>query len=375
MKTFPTLYQKTNLGAIQQWTIWVEGATIYTEYGQVNGKMQVTQDTIKEGKNSGKLNATTAEEQAEKEAEAKHTKQRKKGYVFDIRGAENDQVDETVIFGGVEPMLAHKYRDHASKIKFPCYGQRKYDGIRCIAIIQPNGTVTLWSRTRKPITSVPHIQKALSHLGAKIKETTILDGELYNAKYHDNFEEIVSKVRQQEPAPGHEVIQYHVYDMVSELDYEKRRACLDWLLLDLDQKTIVPVETVLLKNEEDLQERFAQFVEENYEGLMVRNVLGPYQNKRSYNLQKVKEMQDDEFLILGVEEGRGKRAGQAVLVCQAKNGATFNASPKGTDEYRQDLLKRAKKIVGKMATVQFQNLTSAGVPRFSVAKCVRDDYE
>ena len=370
---FPILYQKTNTGAIQQWKIWVEGTTIYTEYGQVNGKMQVTQDTIKEGKNTGKLNSTTAEEQAVKEATAKHQKQVKKGYIFDINLAKTDQVDETVILGGREPMLAHKYRDHSAKIKFPCYGQRKYDGIRCIAVIEPNGEVSLWSRTRKPITSVPHINKELSKLAGK---TTVIipDGELYNHKYHDKFEEIVSLVRQQVPAPGHEIVQYHVYDLMSDEDFEDRNKTLQALLSKLNPEIVVPVETILLNNEEELQERFAQFIEENYEGLMARNLKGPYQNKRSYNLQKVKEMQDDDFLITGVEEGRGKRAGQAVLMCQAKNGTIFGASPKGTDEHRQDLLKNAKKIIGKYATVQYQNLSNYGVPRFPVAKTVRD-YE
>ena len=374
MKFFPILYQKTSTGAIQRWQISSFDNVIQTIYGQVNGKLQTTTDIIKAGKNKGKANETSVEQQTELEAFAKWTKQKKKGYVENIESAQNDEVDSTVIQGGVEPMLAHKYRDHSAKIKFPCFGQRKYDGIRCIAIIKPNKEVTLWSRTRKPITSVPHIQYKLGHMGVKIKETTILDGELYNAKYHDNFEEIVSKVRQQEPAPGHEVIQYHVYDMVSELDYNKRKAILDWLLLDLDQNVIVPVETVVLKNEEELQERFAQFVEENYEGLMVRNSKGPYQNKRSYNLQKVKEMQDSEFLIVNVEEGRGKRAGQAILVCQTPDGKTFGASPKGTDEYRRNLLKNAKNIIGKQATIQYQKLTNEGIPRFPIARCVRD-YE
>ena len=372
MTTFPVLYQKTNTGAIQRWKIWVEGTTIYTEYGQVDGKLQVTQDTIKEGKNAGKSSGTTPEEQAVKEAAAKHQKQVKKGYCQNQDAAARGEVDTSVIKGGIEPMLAHKYRDHSAKIEFPCYGQRKYDGIRCIAAIEPNGEVTLWSRTRKLITSVPHINKELSKLSGR--NTLVIDGELYNHDYHDNFEEIVSKVRQQTPDPRHEVVQYHVYDLVSDQDFKKRNSDLQILLSKLNQKIVVPVETVLLNNEDELLERFAQFLEENYEGLMVRNTKGPYQNKRSYNLQKVKEMQDEDFLIVEVEEGRGKRAGQAILMCQAKNGAIFGASPKGTDKYRQELLNRKKEIVGKYATVQYQNLTNSGVPRFPVAKCVRD-YE
>jgi DNA ligase-1 len=146
------------------------------------------------------------------------------------------------------------------------------------------------------------------------------------------------------------------------------------LLGNLNPSIVVTVPTYLVKDSEKLDEYFALFLEEGYEGLMARNAKGEYQNKRSYNLQKVKEMQDAEFLIIDVESGRGKREGQAVLVLQNEAKQVFRASPKGTDEYRRKLLENAKNIVGKYATVQYQNLTALGVPRFGVAKCVRD-YE
>jgi DNA ligase-1 len=372
IKTFPTLYKKTNTNALQLWKIWVDGPTICTEFGQVDGRIQFTSDTIKEGKNEGRSNATTPETQAESEAKSKWEKQLKKGYVEDIDAARAGEVDETVITGGVNPMLAHKYRDHSAKIKFPCYAQFKLDGVRCISVIEPDGTVTQWSRTRKPITSVPHIVKELSKLAGK--KRIILDGELYVNKYKNDFEKIISLVRQQNPAPGHEAIQYWVYDMVDFEDFEHRTLTVKALLGNLNPSIVVTVPTYLVKDSEKLDEYFALFLEEGYEGLMARNAKGEYQNKRSYNLQKVKEMQDAEFLIIDVESGRGKREGQAVLVLQNEAKQVFRASPKGTDEYRRKLLENAKNIVGKYATVQYQNLTALGVPRFGVAKCVRD-YE
>lgn len=68
-KNFPTLYKKSSTGKIQQWNIAVLGSTIITTHGQFQGKLQTTEDTIKEGKNLGKANATTKEEQALAEAQ------------------------------------------------------------------------------------------------------------------------------------------------------------------------------------------------------------------------------------------------------------------------------------------------------------------
>ena len=385
-KLFLQLFKKASTGKIQQWTISVDGANITVAHGQLNGAVQVATETIKSGKNEGRANSTTVEEQALAEAESKWLRQKKKGYVEEVTEASRGNVDESVITGGILPMLAHKYRDHSAKIRFPCYGQPKLDGMRCIAIVKPTGEVTLWTRTRKPITSVPHIVKELSKLASQVlpfnegNVDIILDGELYVHKYKNDFEKIISLARQEVPSPGHEAIQYWVYDMVNKVDFENRYIFLSNLLKGnkvfpgLNPNIIVTVPTYKLNNAEELDEYFAKFMEEGYEGLMARNSAGGYENKRSYNLQKVKEMVDDEFLITGVESGRGKREGQAVLVLQNKAGQEFRASPKGNDAFRIRLLKDAKTVIGKYATVQYQNLTGYGVPRFGVAKCVRD-YE
>src|SRR5271156_1091146 len=162
----PILYKKTSTGAIQFWSIAVSGNEIVTTYGQLDtDSPQVTTDVIKEGKNAGQSNETSAAQQAEREAKAKWTKQLKKGYVKTQAEAEDGTTD-AIIEGGILPMLAHKYSVNgvltkdAKKIKFPALGQPKMDGIRCIAT-KKNGVCTLWARTRKPIKSVPHIIAAI----------------------------------------------------------------------------------------------------------------------------------------------------------------------------------------------------------------------
>ena len=82
-----TLYKKTSTGKIQIWEIHVEGNTIITVFGQLGGKLQETKDVITSGKNTGKANATTPEQQAELEAEAQYQKKLKKGYVTTIDDA------------------------------------------------------------------------------------------------------------------------------------------------------------------------------------------------------------------------------------------------------------------------------------------------
>ena len=71
-----TLYKRTTTGATQSWEIEVDSNKFRTISGQLDGKKITNNWTVCDGKNIGKANATTGEEQALKEAEAKHQKKR-----------------------------------------------------------------------------------------------------------------------------------------------------------------------------------------------------------------------------------------------------------------------------------------------------------
>jgi DNA ligase 1 len=376
--SFPTLFKKTSTGAIQYWRICVvenpnnsNNHDIWTEYGQVDGKAQTTIDTISEGKNPGKKNETAPRQQAEKEAQSKWEKQKKKGYVETVEAAQAEETDD-LIEGGIVPMLAHKYSEHAHKVKFPAGIQPKLDGIRCVAVVK-DGQCTLWSRTRKSIRSVPHIIQEIEAIFGH--EDIILDGELYNHALKKDFEKIVSLVRQEEPAEGCEIVQYHVYDVAGEGTFKERHDALMEVLELNEPMYLVPVPTKMAANEDDIMLLFDQAISLGFEGVMVRNLASPYVNKRSYDLQKVKEFDDAEFPIVGVEEGRGKMAGHAIFVCKTDSGKEFLAKLKGDTGYLKKLFEDHSLWNGKKLTVQYQGLTGKeGVPRFPVGVAIRD-YE
>jgi DNA ligase-1 len=367
MKTLPTLFKLTSTGAIQEWTIGVEDRSIVVIHGQVDGKKQHTLDIIKEGKNVGKSNETTPQEQAWAEATAKWESKIKKGYVEDVNRAVKGEKD---IEGGFDPMLAHKFADSGHKIKYPAYQQPKLNGHRCLAIVK-DGVCTLWSRTRKPITSMPHIVKELQLVYPR--GTHELDGELYNHAFKDGFEHIASLIRQETPKTNCTDVQYHLYDkrmdggfadriesLGNDLHcYEKVNGILTYLKL---------VETVRIKNDDDMMSTFEHFLAQGYEGGMARNASGLYVGKRSYDLQKIKEFQDDEFAIIDCVEGRGGYAGCGIFVCKAKNGDPFNVKMRGPKERLAEFLKRPSLWKGKKLTVKYQYISAYGIPIFPVGE-------
>lgn len=413
-KTLPKLYKKASGGAMQEWTIRTWDSTIVTRHGQVGGKIQETTDVVKKGKNLGKANATTAIEQAQLEAEARWTlKKTKNGYVEDVARAKGGETDHE---GGIAPMLAKSFAKDGKKILFPCAVQPKLDGIRCVAVVH-NGEVELWTRTRKPIVGLPHVRAAL--VAALPTGSHVLDGELYNHAMKNDFEKIVSAVRGGKDTEDSRSVEYHVYDFPSiKAPFSVRSAVGRVLLCGTDlteneravvlraaeggginadtplasvhayigrtpkighvEGPIVLVETYDVDDEVELMEAFQDAREEGYEGAMARNLAGEYaEGKRSADLQKIKEFEDAEFSVVGVEEGRGKLAGHVgAFVCKAPEGEEFRAKMMGSTERLKALFEGPESAwKGQKLTVRFQGWTTAkGVPRFPVGVSFRD-YE
>ena len=255
--------------------------------------------------------------------------------------------------------------------------QPKLDGIRCFAIIGPDG-VRLQTRTGKEIKSLPHINEELQELydddafrWIEDGGTVTLDGELYNHVYKDDFQSLVSVIKRDKPSEKSRFAQFHCYDICcDEIDFEGR---LEWMT-ELDcvasaTKSIRFVQTYKVQTENCFKEKYAAFIEVGYEGAMIRNALGAYQyNRRSPDLQKFKSFMDEEFEIVGAYQNKGKMVNQCTLVCITTEGAEFGVKPKGDEAQREQYWRDFQdgKLTGKMLTVRFFEWTTSEqpVPRF-----------
>jgi len=366
MKLKP-IYKQTKTGATQEWTIEVVGNRYRTISGQTAGKKTISEWTTCYGKNTGRANATSDEEQAFKEAEAKRKLKLEKDYSETI-----SDINQKRHF---EPMLAAKWEDVKDKIQYPIYSQAKLDGIRCI--VTKDG---MWSRNGKPIVSAPHIRESLDKL-FQHDPNLILDGELYADKFANDFNAIVSLVKKTKPTADDlkqsaKNIEYHVYDIPS-VDGTFKMRCIELDELSLDfPKPVKQVETHIIKSETEVTEWYENYVERGYEGQMLRTD-SLYENKRSKTLLKHKSFIDEEYKILDICEGEGNRAGTAgYFVFQTRDGKPFKSNVKGTWEETAEMLKNRKGLIGKSATVKYFNLTPDGIPRFPyVVNIAREDYE
>lgn len=354
---------------LESWQCDVDQNKIKYTWGQINGKMQVQECEVLAGKNIGKANETTKEEQALTEAKAKINKKIKEGYeikennfLFKLKEARDCP----------QPMLALDFYDREDKIdkKASYYVQPKLDGIRCLANTK---TGKLYSRKGEEITTMPHISEAVLHFYEN-SNIEWLDGELFNKDF--SFQTIMSIVRSNVNA--HELskfIEYHVYDHINEtLNFEDRInqiTLIPQILSSKYQNSPIHIVDTHKISYDNLSERLEYYEHLKYEGMMVRFNL-PYETKRSSRLLKMKTFKQEEYLIIDAEKEKFDDTLGAFILGSDKG--SFKARPALTDSERLAIWRDIDKYINNKtywATVKYQELTEEGIPRFPVCVGIR----
>jgi len=107
------------------------------------------------------------------------------------------------------------------------------------------------------------------------------------------------------------------------------------------------------------------------EGLMLRQPKSLYVAGRSNTLLKVKNFHDEEAKVIAHEPGKGKYSGLVgALWCEMANGKNFSVGSGLSDKDRVNPPK-----IGSIITFRYQELNSAGIPRFPIYVGVRIDAE
>lgn len=361
-KQLKILYKRNTNGSINQWQIIIKDNSYYTNEGLLNGKITQSKATFVKGKNQGRSNETSANEQAQKEAGSKFQHKIDKGYSEDIK-----KIDISKKFLA---MLAKKYIDYKESLNFPVLVEEKIDGARMI--IQKNG---LFTRNGKEYVSCPHIHKLFKPFFKKYPDW-IVDGEIYS--HNIPFEKIMSVVRKSKPdvqdlKESEKIIKIYIFDGVThdkDLGFEERFKLIKQAITKIigKSKFIKFVNPVKVNSHKEIEVYHDKFIKNGYEGAIIRISGSVYENKRSRNLLKLKNFIDEEFTIIDIVEGIGNRSGMAGnIVLEMKNGNQFSSGIKGGEEYYRDLLKNKSKFIGKLATIRYQELSSDGIPRFPIA--------
>jgi ATP-dependent DNA ligase len=270
-------------------------------------------------------------------------------------------------------MLAYPFEaKRLAKWAPPFIVQPKLDGERCRAVIDSDGTVTLYSSEANVIESVPHIQGALYYAVKKYGLRDVeLDGELYShgmpLDRENGIHAIVS--RRVELHPLFEDMRLFLFDLVSSEPQVSRLVKLqDLPPIDYLEKVPFTVADTF----EDVMARLEWSMEEGFEGIIVRHLAAQYIRRRSTFMMKFKPRREDVYQIVGftqLESIHGeKREELGALICRGNEGEeTFHVGTGFDLQTRQSLWSLRETLPGSFARVKYQHLTSLrGVPRSAV---------
>ena len=393
--SLPTLFGESSHGKRKMWSVAVSErdgtGVITTTHGYEDGKKIINDRVITVGKNIGKKNATTPVAQAISEAESLWNKKRDAGYaaegvptatvttvttmtpdaVIAVTAAIADPVTvATAVVTVPLPMLAQDYNKRGKHMAFPCFAQRKLDGVRCVAIAGKG----LFSRNGKSVS--PHLTHIMAEINT-LHASTTLDGELYSDDL--TFQEIVGLMKKTTLKAGdaEKIAKIHlcVYDTIRDGTNAERNTWLQALFASKSFSALRLLPTATCASLDDIKTLHAQYVAEGYEGLILRNASGLYKvGHRSTDLQKYKEFMDSEYPVVSFKEGDGVEKGCVIWVCRTPAGQEFAVRPRGTHEERIEAFKTGGARIGQPLTVRYQELTTDGIPRFPVGIAFRD-YE
>ena len=264
--------------------------------------------------------------------------------------------------------------------KPPYLVQPKLDGVRCRAVIA-NGRITLLSSQLNTFNHIFHLNRELTELINKgiLPMNAELDGELY--RHGMNFKTIAGIVKRSVNIhPNFEQMEYHIFDLVEPLKQKYRIARMK-SLTEYVSGRIKIVPTFSINSLSEIDTYLGSFMQDGYEGIIIRQAEAFYARKRVMTMMKLKPRKRDTYRIIASKEeisidGIPKDT-LGAFIC-IKDGQIFSVGtgPLLTKNQRQEFWdRRSDWDSGKFwLDIKYQNLTpDRKVPYHSVAVGILED--
>lgn len=290
--------------------------------------------------------------------------------------------------------LASAYDDKTKKkvnfIEDDWYLSRKLDGVRCLAIFNEWGEVSLYSRSGKPFLTLENVRQELESLQLT---NMVMDGEIcmVDEDGNEDFQSIIKEIKRK----NHTIEQplFQAFDLITAEDFANkvskeplylRLQTLEMILGNPNLEYIKYLQQYLTTGEDMVKEQMAIAAKEGWEGLMLRKD-DVYKGKRSQDILKVKKMFDAEYVVVGLENAinrvivDGKEVDEMMLknVVIEHKGNRVQVGSGFSLEQKRNFFENPNKILNKTITVQYfeetTNQEGEHSLRFPVIKAIYEE--
>ena len=290
--------------------------------------------------------------------------------------------------------LANSYDKQKGKVNFDTqtwFASHKLDGVRCLAIVDENGTCNFFSRQGKTFDTLDTLKNEIEGLNLR---NIVFDGEVcvVDENGAEDFQGIMKEIKRKDHTIENPKYKIFDYLMLEEFDTQVSKRSLSGRLGKFNMvyntfneqlNCIDLLEQWKVESEEHFQELAELATKNNWEGLILRKDC-EYKGKRSNDLLKVKKFFDEEYVVKSIETSthriivNGLEVEEEMLSnvviehkgCDVGVGSGFDQSE------RRKYFKNPELIIGKTITVQYfeETLNQDGCHslRFPVVKHVYD---
>lgn len=402
----------------------------WTSSGLEGGKETISKPSfVIAGKNEGKTNYTTPFTQALRDAMTQYNAKIRKGHITEDAKKFVKKSNEVYTFEellnanhrGEFPWRVHVMTLHDvnkgnnwDKVQYPCYIQPKINGTHFVIVTHPDLPthdipVNLSDNKNKKTTVVKvHMDwysrglesfAPQNHIFAELysvlesRPGLHVTGELWIKGAHlqdlsgaaRREKDLNAKSSKRSESPKQE---FHIFDCFyidkPDMPFEERLGILEDIFNELNNTEPPPkwckmVQTYTADDKDQLESLYRGFLDEKYEGAVIRNKSSPYEvgvdkPKRSYQTMKMKPREDSEFVIVDFTEGdKGKNKGAIKWICSTSKGNKFKVTPNWKYDvqyaaYKALITNKGKKffndnIKGKMATISYAELSKDDTPQ------------
>ena len=261
-------------------------------------------------------------------------------------------------------MGAHLLEDNYHKLEYPVCCQEKLDGFRCI--VNSNNDAILYSRTGNIFNNLIHIKNELNKL--LLNKNIYLDGELYSHKYP--FNKISSLLRKKTltNTDKKEIINinYYVFDMFDinneNLIFKDRYNILKKYFSKYNLlKYVKFVKCKQAKNKNEITKYYNKFLNNDYEGIIVRNYNGLYKfGKKSYDVLRTKEFKKDYFKIIDYKLSKDKITPIWKVECKNNKNIFFYATQMGSKKNKGIIISNIDNYINKTILIKYNEINKNG---------------
>lgn len=270
------------------------------------------------------------------------------------------------------PVMLVSPMKEIERIKFPCFAQTKMDGQRGV-IVKREGQVTVYSRNGSTMVGLDE------HFGVILEEldNIVIDGEITvkdgKGGFHDrktgngmcNKTVVNGDITPEEISRFHftawDIIDIKQFDLGKDSTTGIER--LNKLKNLKSHERFSIVETFDINDKEEAQKIFNELLAKGQEGIILKNLDHPWEDKRSKQCVKMKAELDADLTITGFAEGQGKNAGMCgAIQCEGEIDGQKVVVDVGTgmdDATRIDIWNRRDELIGTTVEVKYNEVIKA----------------